>query len=82
MSLTVDCIVCIKIYTLCQSGDAGSSLGAPALYYHKTTGKKVNWQGSYLGYNINGDCPRKVSKSMRKGEILGVANGKEFGPVH
>ena len=40
-----------------QSGDAGSSLGAMALYYFESTGEFVNWQGSYLGTNIEGKWP-------------------------
>jgi carbamoyltransferase len=63
-------------------GDAGSSLGAAALYYYKATGKRVNWETPFLGYNINGSWPKdKFLKSLRKGEVFGVANGKaEFGP--
>ena len=85
----LNCVANSKLYDLYKNihimpnpGDAGSSLGAAALYYHKTTGKKVNWQGPYLGYNINGNWPKeKFLASLRKGEIFGVANGRaEFGP--
>ena len=63
-------------------GDAGSSLGAAALYYYEQTGKFIEWEGPYLGTNIEGDWPKeKFLDSLRKGSIFGVANGKaEFGP--
>jgi carbamoyltransferase len=63
-------------------GDAGSSLGAAALFYYNQTGKRVNWNTPFLGYNINGAWPKeKFLASLRKGEIFGVANGPaEYGP--
>ena len=63
-------------------GDAGSSLGAAALYYFEQTGNFVDWQGPYLGTEIEGKWPtNKFLDSLRKGDIFGVANGKaEFGP--
>jgi len=63
-------------------GDAGSSLGAAALYWHRLSGKKVNWQGPYLGYDIKGPWPKKkFLNSLSKNEIFGIANGPaEFGP--
>ena len=71
-----------NIWIMPNPGDAGSSLGAAALYYYNQTNKKVNWQGPYLGYNIKGKWPEKsFLKSLQKGEIFGVANGRaEFGP--
>jgi len=71
-----------NIHIMPNPGDAGSSLGAAALFYHTVTGKKVNWEGPYLGYNIKGDWPKeKFLNSLRKGQIFGVANGKaEYGP--
>ena len=44
---------------------------ADAKAYAKRTGKKINWEGPYLGYNIEGTYPIKKSlKSLLKGEIL------------
>jgi len=59
-------------------GDAGSSLGAAALAY----GKKLNWEGPYLGTNISGDYPvSDIIKELSANKIVGVANGRaEFGP--
>ena len=85
----LNCVANARLYDLYQNvhimpnpGDAGSSLGAAALYYYKATGKRVNWETPFLGYNINGSWPKdKFLKSLRKGEVFGVANGKaEFGP--
>ena len=59
-------------------GDCGSSLGAAALAY----GKKLNWQGPYLGTNIPGEYPSEeiIGELQREG-IVGVASGRaEFGP--
>ena len=63
-------------------GDAGSSLGAAALYHFEQTGNFVDWQGPYLGTDIEGKWPtNKFLDSLRKGDIFGIANGKaEFGP--
>ncbi len=71
-----------NVHIMPNPGDAGSSLGAAALQYYKRTGKKINWKGPYLGYDIEGTYPIKKSlKSLLKGEIFGIANGKaEFGP--
>ena len=46
------------------------------------TGKKIKWEGPYLGKNIPGTYPVKASlKSLLAGELFGIANGKaEFGP--
>ena len=59
-------------------GDAGSSLGAAALAY----GKKINFEGPYLGYDIPGDYPvNNLLDELVNNKIVGVANGKaEFGP--
>ena len=71
-----------NIHIMPNPGDAGSSLGAAALHQYNTTGKKINWNGPYLGHNI--DCPYPIKKalaSLKKGEIFGIANGRaEFGP--
>lgn len=71
-----------NIHIMPNPGDAGSSLGAAALYYHKKTGKTVSWPGAYLGHDIQGKYPvKKALKSALAGEIFGVANGRaEFGP--
>ena len=71
-----------NVHIMPNPGDAGSSLGAAALYYYKVTGKKVSWKSPYLGYNIKGAWPKeKFLNSLRNNEIFGVANGKaEFGP--
>ena len=67
-----------NIWIMPNPGDAGSSLGAAALMY----GKKLNWRGPYLGYNINKKInPKDVVKELLKNKICGIANGKaEFGP--
>ena len=71
-----------NVWIMPNPGDAGSSLGAAALYYYEQTGKFIEWEGPYLGTNIEGDWPKeKFLDSLRKGSIFGVANGKaEFGP--
>ena len=71
-----------NIWIMPNPGDAGSSLGAAALYYFESTGKFIDWQGPYLGTDIEGQWPtNKFLASLRKGDIFGVANGRaEFGP--
>ncbi|MBM38513.1 MAG: hypothetical protein CMO97_05510 [Woeseia sp.] len=71
-----------NIHIMPNPGDAGSSLGGAALELFNTTGKKVKWNGPYLGHNIEGSYPvKKALASLKKGEIFGIANGKaEFGP--
>jgi carbamoyltransferase len=71
-----------NIHIMPNPGDAGSSLGAAALHLYNTTGKKVNWNGPYLGHNIEGSYPvKKALASLKKGELFGIANGRaEFGP--
>ena len=59
-------------------GDCGSSLGAAALHY----GKKLDWQGPYLGHDMGGEYPvdAVIGELMTK-KIAGVATGRaEFGP--
>ena len=70
------------IWIMPNPGDAGSSLGAAALYYYKKTGKTVNWQGPYTGTNIPGKYPvKKALASLKENKIFGIANGRaEFGP--
>lgn len=85
----LNCVANSRLYDLYQNvhimpnpGDAGSSLGAAALFYYNQTGERVNWETPFLGYNINGAWPKeKFLASLRKGEIFGVANGPaEYGP--
>jgi carbamoyltransferase len=71
-----------NIWIMPNPGDAGSSLGAAALYYYENTAQFVQWEGPYLGTEIEGKWPKeKFLESLHKGDIFGVANGKaEFGP--
>jgi carbamoyltransferase len=71
-----------NVHIMPNPGDAGSSLGAAALYYYNLTSKRVEWQGPYLGSNILGAYPvKKALRSLERGEIFGIANGRaEFGP--
>lgn len=67
-----------NIWIMPNPGDAGSSLGAAALAY----GKKLNWQGPMLGYNISGAYPvNRIIEALLEKQIVGVASGPaEFGP--
>lgn len=67
-----------NIWIIPNPGDAGSSLGAIAA----NNRKKLNWQGPYLGENIDTEYPvEKLLTSLLKEGIVGVASGKaEFGP--
>lgn len=67
-----------NIWIMPNPGDCGSSLGAAALAY----GKKLNWQGPYLGTDISGEYPVKdLMSELLTNKIVGVANGRaEFGP--
>jgi carbamoyltransferase len=71
-----------NIHIMPNPGDAGSSLGAAALHYYNLTSNRVEWQGPYLGSNIPGAYPvKKALRSLERGEIFGIANGRaEFGP--
>ena len=71
-----------NIHIMPNPGDAGSSLGAAALHYYNLTSNRVEWQGPYLGSNIPGTYPvKKALRSLERGEIFGIANGRaEFGP--
>jgi len=81
-SLIYDNDIFKNIWIMPNPGDAGSSLGAAALYYFENTGNFLEWNGPYLGTNIKGQWPKeKFLQSLRKGNIFGVANGRaEFGP--
>lgn len=67
-----------NIWIMPNPGDAGSSLGAAALAY----GKKLNWEGAYIGHNIPGEYPvEEIIQELKTTGIVGVANGRaEFGP--
>jgi carbamoyltransferase len=67
-----------KIWIMPNPGDAGSSIGAAALGY----GRRLNWDNSYLGYNIHGNYPTNdLLTELLAGKIVGVASGRaEFGP--
>ena len=67
-----------RFWIMPNPGDCGSSLGAAALQY----GKRLNWQGPYLGTDIPGDYPvDDIISELQQNQIVGVANGRaEFGP--
>jgi len=71
-----------NIFIMPNPGDCGSSLGAAALHLHNTMGKRVKFDTPYLGHNIEGKYPiKKALKSLKEGELFGIANGRaEFGP--
>ena len=67
-----------NIWIMPCPGDAGSSLGAAALSY----GKRINWNGAFLGHDISGPYPTNgiVDHLVAHG-IVGAASGRaEFGP--
>jgi carbamoyltransferase len=67
-----------NIWIIPNPGDAGSSLGAIAA----NNRRKLNWQGPYLGENIETEYPvEKLLTSLLEDGIVGVASGRaEFGP--
>jgi len=66
------------IWIMPNPGDAGSSLGAAAALY----GKHLNWEGPYLGHNLNNKYPViKILNKILEDGIAAVAVGKaEYGP--
>jgi carbamoyltransferase len=66
------------VWIMPNPGDAGSSLGAAAIVY----GKKLEWQGPYLGADIPGEYPvDKIVDALIKDKVAPVANGRaEYGP--
>lgn len=66
------------IWIMPNPGDAGSSLGAAAAMY----GKHLDWQGPYLGTNIDGEYPvDKILRRLIDDKVAPVASGRaEFGP--
>ena len=70
--------LCRNLWIMPNPGDCGSSLGAAALQY----GKKLQWDGPYLGHDMLGEYPvdAVIGELMSK-KIVGVATGRaEFGP--
>jgi carbamoyltransferase len=67
-----------NVWVMPNPGDSGSSLGAIAA----NNRRKLNWQGPYLGENIEGEYPvENLLTFLKKDGIVGVANGRaEFGP--
>jgi carbamoyltransferase len=67
-----------RVWIMPNPGDCGSSLGAAALSY----GKKLNWEGPYLGTDIPGEYPcANIVSELINNKIVGVASGRaEFGP--
>ena len=67
-----------NVWIMPNPGDCGSSLGAAALSY----GKRLNWQGPYLGTDIPGEYPcEEIISELINNKIVGVASGRaEFGP--
>jgi carbamoyltransferase len=67
-----------SLWIIPNPGDAGSSLGCAAA----TLGEHVNWNNTFLGYDIKGKYPhKKVLNELLEGNIVGVASGRaEFGP--
>jgi carbamoyltransferase len=67
-----------NVWIIPNPGDAGSSLGAIAA----NNRRKLNWQGPYLGENIDTEYPvENLLTSLLKEGIVGVASGRaEFGP--
>lgn len=68
-----------RLWIMPNPGDCGSSLGAAALAY----GKKLNWEGPYLGSNVstNPYPSEEIIGEIQTTGICGVASGRaEFGP--
>ena len=66
------------VWIMPAPGDSGSSMGAILA----DSEKHVNWQGPYLGHNIEGEYPvGNLLNELLQGKLVGVANGRaEFGP--
>jgi len=67
-----------SIWIMPSPGDSGSSLGAAAALY----GKHLNWEGPYLGTNIEGEYPVQAAlEELKSNQIVAVASGRaEYGP--
>ena len=72
--------LCDNLWIMPNPGDAGAALGAAALGY----GKRLHWEGPYLGYDINpytGYPVYRIIKELQENKIVGVAHGRaEYGP--
>ena len=86
--VALNCVSNTKLYELCNNiwimpnpGDAGNSLGA-ALSRNNDYRGTVEWEGPFLGTNIEGKYPCvSIVQELSKNKICGVANGRaEFGP--
>lgn len=66
------------VWIMPNPGDAGSALGAAAAFY----GKKLEWDGPYLGTKISGGYPvDKIIDALIKDKVAPVASGRaEYGP--
>ena len=66
------------VWIMPNPGDAGSSLGAAAA----VLGKKLDWNGPYLGSNLGDEYPvDKIINALTTDKIAPVASGRaEFGP--
>jgi carbamoyltransferase len=67
-----------RIHIMPNPGDAGSAIGAVAALQRE----QLNWQGPYLGTNIDRDLDiDTIVKELLAGQVVAVANGRaEFGP--
>ncbi len=67
-----------NMWIMPNPGDAGSSLGAAALFLKK----HLKWRGPYLGHEIQGPYPvQELLQELLSKGIVGVAHGRsEFGP--
>ncbi len=83
--VALNCVANSKVRSLFDNmwimpcpGDAGSALGAAAA----VNNKMLDWQGPYLGYNIQREInPKQVAQHLLEHGVCGVANGRaEFGP--
>jgi carbamoyltransferase len=66
------------VWIMPNPGDAGSALGAAAAVY----GKKLDWNGPYLGTEIDGNYPvNDIIDALIKDKVAPVASGRaEYGP--
>lgn len=67
-----------NIWIMPNPGDAGSSLGAILAH----TKQQANWQGPYLGTNIDREFDyTSALQALEEYKMIGIANGRaEFGP--
>ena len=66
-----------NLWIMPNPGDGGSALGAAARHY----GKKLKWEGPYLGTEVPRMNPQKIVNELLNKGIAAVCSGKaEFGP--